>query len=631
MSSSWVMWASLMTDSEITSTDAGMSWMLSLRLRAVTTISSVWFSRALASGVAAAGAGAAAGWLVTEGVALSWARAAGLPKPNAAPTRSVTAPPRSLGPRSAPTAAIRLRTSRILPPRRSFFERLRPTSIGSMRTSLPASAEQLRRMPPQEFPPRHTHPRCGGRQCSRLHEVNPKKRSARHDVRLRRPGFLNGHAARTANNLQAVAYSLRNSMLSRNCDVAARLRPRTRPPSARCGMQPAGTPGKTVSAFLARAAGGCGGGSAHHQLGREGYAHGLGVGCREALQQQLRGLAAHLAVLDAHGGQRRIHHVDQGNVVVTDDGHVLRAAQPERRQAVVAAQRDQVVRRHDGRDGAVAFEQFGARDAARPAREFGRLHHVAVRDTVALRRQLDTLRVREAGGKVVGPRHVADLAVAQAHQVVDGHLHRIEVVVHDLRREPVILGTVYQHDGDVLEDAAAHDLVVPAGGGHHQPVDLALEHLLEHALAVGRAARGIGNQRRVALGRQALLDPPDDGREDRVLDVRQQDADDMRAPAGQRGRQLVRAIAHRPRRLNDPHHRLVADEVARLRIERARDRGDIDVRMRRDVADRHPRGWLRARWPFHCTDIVATRSSWRRKRCASPGTRSIVDSSLRPT
>src|SRR5882762_3865914 len=113
MSSSWVMWASLMTDSEITSTDAGMSWMLSLRLRAVTTISSVWFSGALAGGVAAAGAvaGGAAGWFVTEGVGLSWARAARLPKPNAAPTRKVTAPPRSLRPRSAPTAAIRLRTS----------------------------------------------------------------------------------------------------------------------------------------------------------------------------------------------------------------------------------------------------------------------------------------------------------------------------------------------------------------------------------------------------------------------------------------------------------------------------------------------------------------------------------------
>src|SRR6266446_8639246 len=390
------MWASLITDAGIASIDAGMSWMLSLRLRAVTTISSVWFSRALAGGVAATAsvAAATAGWFVTEGVGLSWARAAGLPKPNAAPTRSVTAPPRSLGPRSAPTAAIRLRTSRILPPRRSFFERLRPTSIGSMRTSLPASAEQVRRMPPQEFPPRHTHPRCGGRQCSRLHEVDPEKRSPRHDIRLRRPGFLNRHAARTANNLQAVAYSLRNSMVSRNCDVAARLRPRTRLPSARCGMQPAGTPGKTVSAFLARAAGGCGGGSAHHQLRRERYAHGLGVGCREALQQQLRGLAAHLAVLDAHCGQRRIHHVDQGNVVVTDDGHVLRATQPERGQ-------------------------------------------------------VETLRAREAGGKVVGPRHVADLAVAQAHQVVDGHLHRIEVVVHDLRREPVILGTVYQHDGDV--------------------------------------------------------------------------------------------------------------------------------------------------------------------------------------
>src|SRR5882757_3524767 len=115
-----------------------MSWMFSARLRAVTTTSSGWASATALAGGA-------------EGVGLCWARAAGLAKPNAAPTKNVTAPPRSQSPWSAPTAAIRLRTSRILPPHLVF--RTSSTDLDRVGAYL------------------------GGNQCNRLHRVDKKTES----------------------------------------------------------------------------------------------------------------------------------------------------------------------------------------------------------------------------------------------------------------------------------------------------------------------------------------------------------------------------------------------------------------------------------------------------------------------
>jgi hypothetical protein len=107
----------------------------------------------------------------------------------------------------------------------------------------------------------------------------------------------------------------------------------------------------------------------------------------------------------------------------------------------------------------------------------------------------------------------------------------MKIVVDHLRRQAMVFSPIYQHHRNLLQYAAAHHLVVATGRGHHQAVDLAPEHLFEDPLAFGRRPGGVCDEHGIACGGEALLDAAHDGRKDRVLDVGEQRADDLRAAA----------------------------------------------------------------------------------------------------
>ena len=89
--------------------------------------------------------------------------------------------------------------------------------------------------------------------------------------------------------------------------------------------------------------------SPHDQTGLEHDALAARRGVGDLVEQQARGLVAHVSLRDAHGGQRRRQHVDIGHVVVADHRHVGRAVQTALAERIVGSERKQVVGGDDRR------------------------------------------------------------------------------------------------------------------------------------------------------------------------------------------------------------------------------------------------------------------------------------------
>ncbi len=154
-------------------------------------------------------------------------------------------------------------------------------------------------------------------------------------------------------------------------------------------------------------------------------------------------------------------------------------------------------------------------------------------------------RLLASGGHVVGrPEHQPDPPVAQRDQMADRLLHRHRVVAADLREAELRNRRVHQHRRNTpLEQ----QLVVPVRriGLRVQPAeedhtgDLLLEQQLD-VVRLGHAARGLRAEHRgEAPLRQGAADHLGEGGEDRVLQLRQDQADQSRALAAQLGRTLV--------------------------------------------------------------------------------------------
>ncbi len=127
-----------------------------------------------------------------------------------------------------------------------------------------------------------------------------------------------------------------------------------------------------------------------------------------------------------------------------------------------------------------------------------------------------------------------------SHGLVHGH----GVVARDTREPKAIDGRVHQHGGQLAlpESGVVSVRRVALGiqsAGEHDARHLVLQQQLD-VVGFGHAAGRLGaQQRRVALLRQGAPDHLGERREDGVLQLRQDQADESRSLATQLGRSLV--------------------------------------------------------------------------------------------
>jgi hypothetical protein len=99
----------------------------------------------------------------------------------------------------------------------------------------------------------------------------------------------------------------------------------------------------------------------------------------------------------------------------------------------------------------------------------------------------------------------------------------------------------------------------------------------------------IGDDQSIAARRQRMFKPADDGREDWIGDVGNDDSDQLRATAAQARGNCMGPIAEPLRSLEHTADDRFAEPVAARWIERARNRGRVDPHLARHILDRRHR------------------------------------------
>ena len=302
-----------------------------------------------------------------------------------------------------------------------------------------------------------------------------------------------------------------------------------------------------------RRAGGDGaGGAAHDQLRAEDVLGAGGGGAGHLVEQDAGDGRPHLADRLPHGGQRRVGELGHRGVVAADDRHVLGHPQAAPARLADGAQRHRVGATHDG--GGAAVEQGAGRPLAALDAEHRGLHEVV---EVGHRADVAPHRLVEPGD-LAGHRHVPRLAggqtdagVAEADEVLDGEVHPGGVVAADERRLEALAETVDQHQ---VQPAPLH-LDVPLRVGRrvgvvaadeHRAGDAALHQHL-HVLVLLHAAGRLGAQHRRPAGlREGGLDHLGHVREDRVVELGHQQADEPgRAPPAPGGTLVPQLVERR--------------------------------------------------------------------------------------
>jgi hypothetical protein len=176
-----------------------------------------------------------------------------------------------------------------------------------------------------------------------------------------------------------------------------------------------------------------------------------------------------------------------------------------------------------------------------------------------------------------------DAAVSELHQMRHGL--RGPFRVRD--RHQVDVRQVYravQHDERHAraQEVAVDALVVLRGDNEQAGDAFGAKRVQVDALAIRRSV-GIGQQHRVAVLLDLVVDAADDGREEQVLDVRDQHADRRALSRAQRTRGAVGLVVQRLGGVADQRLQLGAD-AARLR-EHARDGGRGYTGHRRHLPD----------------------------------------------
>ena len=257
------------------------------------------------------------------------------------------------------------------------------------------------------------------------------------------------------------------------------------------------------------------------------------------------------------GRAQRAHDPDRGHVVVAGDGRDVRATSVERRDRREAALEqavpldDRCRRRIEPGLGAGAAEALDARGRRRERR-----------------RALD----------------VRDPAMPEPDEVADRELGAADVVAGDHRdRQPRGL-RVDDDDRDRRPEQPLPARLRHLARGDDHAVDAAVDHEVEVVHRPVLVVGGAPEQDGIAEGAGRDVGRLDELREERVLDVGDDEAERPRAPHAQRSRHARRAVVQLVDRGHDRRRRLglgIADPR-----EHAADGRGRDARPQGDVADR---------------------------------------------
>jgi len=293
-----------------------------------------------------------------------------------------------------------------------------------------------------------------------------------------------------------------------------------------------------------------------------------------------------VAVGDVDRRQRRVEPVGERHVVEADHRHVAGAVEAGVGERGVGAERQQVVRRHDSGGRLRRGEQRAGSSGAARDREGLAVGDLLRPDGEAgISHRLDEAAVaQEAGRGRLRPGDVADAGVAEPGQVGDRRRRPAAVVRHDREDAAAVDGAVDEDDGEIRRDRVGDDRMAALGRRDHEAVDLARDQRLEPLPLLGRLAVGRRDEGGVPGRVEHPLDAANDGREQRVLEVGDQHPDGERAPRLQPARDRVQRVAHLARGLLDPPGRDRIHQLARARVQHARDRARMHPRGTGDVA-----------------------------------------------
>ncbi len=189
----------------------------------------------------------------------------------------------------------------------------------------------------------------------------------------------------------------------------------------------------------------------------------------------------------------------------------------------------------------------------------------------------------DAGRHRLWAGDIGDAAVSEAGEVAE-HVEDSAVLVIDDGGYRIVLDAPV--DGDDRHSVcgqARYRLVLALDACQDQSVDPArTQEIGDLGLAVEAAVR-VGQHRKITVLRQGVLDAADDGREHRVGDVGNDDADRAGAICLQRQGGGVRPVVEALADAHDILDHLRPDQMARTGIERARDRRDVNAGLPCDI------------------------------------------------
>jgi hypothetical protein len=194
----------------------------------------------------------------------------------------------------------------------------------------------------------------------------------------------------------------------------------------------------------------------------------------DRVEEQPRRLRADLLVGDGHRGQGRLQLVEEGHVVEPDHADVSGAVDAPLGEHVVAAERDQVVARHDRRElGPLVQQRPQPGGACILAPVLARHHElrIVVQPEVP-DRGAERACAGQSGGGGDRSGEVDDAAVAELDEVADGQLDAGRVVRRDRRDVDPLGAPVDHHHRHPLAVQLHQQRVAEHGGRDDEPLDL---------------------------------------------------------------------------------------------------------------------------------------------------------------